>query len=82
MHASKRMRSLLLAIGLAGVCTLGTGCQSNELETGYKFTRLGKTTPTQRRAFYAGPFSPEAREAMLEGNGESQAITRRPRPGM
>ena len=75
------MRRGLLAVGLVGASALGTGCQSNELETGYQFTRLGKSTPAQRRAYYAGPFSPEARNAMLEGNGESQANTRRPRPG-
>lgn len=80
MQAS-RWRTLL-AIGLIGASPLALGCQSNELETGYKFTRLGKATPAQRRAYYAGPFSPEARNAMLDGNGESQSAARRPRPGM
>jgi hypothetical protein len=82
MQASKRMRRTLLATGLAGTAILGVGCSNNELETGYKFQRLGSSTATQRRAFYAGPFSPEAREAMLEGNGDAQSAQRRPRPGM
>ncbi len=76
------MRRNLMAIGLALSAGGMVGCQSNELETGYKFSRLGRATPLQRRAYYAGPFSPEAREAMMDGNGEATGAVRRPRPGM
>jgi hypothetical protein len=82
MEASKWMRRTALAIGLIGALGWSTGCSSNELETGYKFQRLGSSTPTQRRAYYAGPFSPEAREAMMDSGGESSMNARRPRPGM
>lgn len=67
---------------LAIIPLLGSGCTTTELETGYKFQRLGSSTASQRRAYYAGPFSPEAREAMIEGNGEPSTAARRPRPGM
>lgn len=74
MRTTARILSLaLLALATAS----STGCSSNKLETGYVYTPLG-STPTQRRAYYAGPFSPEAREAM---RGVDGAPDRRPRPG-
>lgn len=66
-------------------CTLplvGVGCGSNKLETGYQYSPLGESA-TKRRAYYAGPFSPEAREALL-APGNDTAVgpdARRPRPG-
>jgi hypothetical protein len=57
------------------------GCGSNKLETGYAYTPLG-STPTQRRAYYAGPFTPEAREALRSGDPTPGANDRSPRrPG-
>lgn len=42
------------------------GCRpSNQLETGYRYTPLG-STESQRRAFYADPFSADARRAEIE----------------
>lgn len=82
MQASKRMRRGLAAIILVAGGSIGLGCQKNELETGYKFNRLGGSTQTQRRAYYAGPFSPEARQAMMESNnGDVPSAMRRPTPG-
>jgi len=54
------------------------GCGKGQLETGYKYTPLGSTS-VQRRAYYSGPFSPEARQAQMEQ--VQQAGTRRPNPG-
>lgn len=76
------MRRTVLAVGLLGATGWSTGCSSNELETGYKFQRLGSSTASQRRAYYAGPFSPEAREAAMSGDGDASSAMRRPRPGM
>ncbi len=71
-----RTRSFLaLAVLLATV-----GCSSNKLETGYAYTPLG-STPSQRRAYYAGPFSPEAREALRSGDAPAGADRRAGRPG-
>ena len=75
------MRRVVLLAGVAGTIGAGVGCSSNELETGYQFQRLGSSTASQRRAYYAGPFSPEARAAMMEGD-EPSGAARRPRPGM
>ena len=55
------------------------GCGSNKLETGYAYTPLS-STPTQRRAYYAGPFSPEARDAAQQ-EAPAAAPERRSRPG-
>jgi hypothetical protein len=71
------VRILSLAL-LSLAAALSTGCSSNKLETGYVYTPLG-STPSQRRAYYAGPFSPEAREAMR--NSDVTPADRRPRPG-
>jgi len=75
-----RMRRLALVLLVALVTLVpGVGCARQTLETGYKFTPLG-ASPTQRRAYYAGPFSPEARQAQMEA--ASDESDRRPRPGM
>jgi hypothetical protein len=56
------------------------GCGSRQLETGYTFTPLG-ASPAQRRAYYAGPFSPEARNAMMSESAESGPSNASRRPG-
>ncbi|MFN4241685.1 MAG: hypothetical protein ACK4PI_00450 [Tepidisphaerales bacterium] len=58
------------------VWAASSGC-SNRLETGYEPVRL-TATPAQRRAFYAPPFSPEARSVP---DREEEIRQRRPRPG-
>ena len=53
------------------------GC-STTLETGYK-PRLIGDSDVKRRAYYASPFTPEAKAAQLER--EQELESRRPRPG-
>jgi hypothetical protein len=70
-------RSKLAILAAATLFALPlTGC-SNKLETGYEPNRLG-ASPQARRAFYAPPFSPEARAVE---DRESELNNRRPRPG-
>jgi hypothetical protein len=63
------------------IATCTAGCRGGRLETGYEYTPLGQSN-TQRRAYYAGPFSPEAREAQAEIRTGGDDVDRRPRPGM
>lgn len=67
-----------LAILIASVTVVG--CGSRQLETGYTYTPLG-ASPAQRRAYYAGPFSPEARSAMMSESADSPAGGASRRPG-
>lgn len=68
---------LWVALGvLALAAPMLGGCRSR-LETGYEPVRL-TATPQQRRAFYAPPFSPEARSVP---DREEEIRQRRPRPG-
>jgi hypothetical protein len=67
------MNRLLL---LFCVCVSAAGCTSGELETGYRYTKLGDSQAKQR-GYYAGPFSKEARQAALEADD----FDRRPKPG-
>ena len=62
---------------VAGLLLAG-GCGQATLETGYQ-PRLLKDSPAMQRAYYASPFSPEARAPALERDQEIEA--RRPRPG-
>ena len=62
-----------LVIGLIGVAA---GCGA-ELETGYKPHKLG-VSDAERRAYYAAPFTPEAKAAAAEKQEELKA--RRPMP--
>lgn len=72
----------LASLVLATAALASAGCGSNKLETGYQYTPLG-ATPVQRRAYYAGPFSPEARDAMMsEDRDAASSGDRRGRPGM
>lgn len=56
-------RMLTIGVILATACA-GLGC-GGKLETGYRYRPLGESQ-AQRRAYYAGPFSPEARAAQME----------------
>lgn len=53
------------------------GC-SNKLETGYQPRTIG-SDETERRGYYAAPFSREAREARQNADYDTDA--RRPGPG-
>jgi hypothetical protein len=53
------------------------GCSST-LEDGYNPRKLG-ASDAERRAYYASPFTPEAKKAQSEREQEIDA--RRPRPG-
>ena len=53
------------------------GC-SNKLETGYEPRAIG-SNETERRGYYAAPFSKEAREARQKADYD--ADVRRPSPG-
>ena len=54
-----------------------SGCSST-LETGYK-PRLLNDSDVKRRAYYASPFTPEAKAAQSERQQELES--RRPHPG-
>jgi hypothetical protein len=56
----------------AGVALL-VGC-SDRLETGYRPQRLGDSD-TQRRAYYAAPFSPESQ---VPDEAKAERLHRRP----
>ncbi len=74
------MRRILLATaGAIAILFSGVGCRTDQLETGYKYTPLGDS-PARQKAYYAGPFSKEAREAQAENRTETEE--RRVRPGM
>jgi hypothetical protein len=62
-----------LVVSIAAAAAAG-GC-SLQLETGYKYRPLG-ASPTERRAYYASPFTPEA--AAAEQERASQNRTHRP----
>ena len=68
-----RMRTALAALTL--VAMAGSGCDSN-LVTGYQPRRLGDS-PAQRRAYYAGKYSPQSNAAQ----GEHLDDVRSRRPG-
>ncbi len=71
-----RMRRFLVIAG-SGIATVLAGC-SNKLETGYAPRTIG-SNETERRGYYAAPFSKEAREARQEAGDNTDA--RRPTPG-
>ena len=57
--------SALAALLCAGLLPLGCKSKPKTLETGYRYDPLNSTT-VQRRAFYADPYSVEARRAEME----------------
>jgi hypothetical protein len=61
---------------VAGLALVLGGC-TNVLETGYKPRKLGSTA-IERRAYFAGPFTPAAREAQSQEARERQFERRRP----
>lgn len=69
MPAARRVVLALLVL----TSIAAPGCGGRKLETGYQYTPLG-ATPVQRRAYYAGPFSPEARDALMSREGAGDAI--------
>lgn len=71
-----KSRIVILA-ALVALVFPATACKS-KLETGYVPVKLN-ASPQQRRAFYAAPFSPEARAAP---DREEEINQRRPRPGL
>lgn len=78
-RANESTRKTLSALLLGAALTGGLlGCRGRQLETGYVYTPLG-SSPTQRRAYYAGPFSDEARAAQAERQTDLES--RRPVPG-
>jgi len=73
MHRRTSFASLVVLVALLPAL----GC-SNTLETGYKPRKLGASN-TERRSYYASPFTPEARAAQLDRERELEK--RRPTPG-
>jgi hypothetical protein len=69
--------SLLFGSAVGVVVLVAAGC-SNTLETGYKPRALGDSS-VKRRAYYAAPFTPEAKAG--EAAREQELDMRRPRPG-
>lgn len=64
-------------LSLLSALLLPIGACANKLETGYVPVKLN-ASPQQRRAFYAPPFSPEARSVPSR---EDELNMRRPQPG-
>ena len=53
------MRRIFRTVGVVALLSVaGVGC-SSKLETGYEPRALG-ASPTERRGYYASPFTPEA----------------------
>ena len=66
-------RAGLLAVLLTSVTAgLSAGC-SDKLETGYEPRRLGATA-TERRGYYAPPFTPEAAAAAQQGRDDFRPL--------
>lgn len=72
-----RLRRAAIFATLVLTLVAGPGCGGHKLETGYVYTPLGDSTAKQRRAYYAGPFSPEARDAMMNENADGTSGPRR-----
>jgi hypothetical protein len=62
-------------MGVAALC----GC-SNKLETGYQPRTIG-SNETERRGYYAAPFTKEAREAREKASTDFDTNAGRARPG-
>ena len=69
MQCVLKARGPLLLVVLPG---LVLGCGSQQLETGYRYRPLNSTT-VERRAFYADPYSLEARQAEAERDAVDSA---------
>ena len=64
--------SLLVMVGICGC--------SNKLETGYQPRTIG-SNETERRGYYAAPFTKEAREAREKMANDFDSNAGRARPG-
>jgi hypothetical protein len=71
------MRTWMALAALALAALAGSGCDTN-LVTGYQPRRLGDS-PAQRRAYYAGKYTPQSHAAEQEKLDEIRA--RRPVTG-
>jgi hypothetical protein len=71
-------RTSITSLVVAGLTLLAASGCTNTLETGYKPRKLGASS-TERRSYYASPFTPEARAAQLDRERELEK--RRPTPG-
>jgi hypothetical protein len=71
----RKRTALLAAFTLAAMA--GAGCETN-LVTGYEPRRLGDS-PAQRRAYYAGKYSPQSHVA--EQDKADEIRSRRPGSG-
>ena len=67
------MRFVATSFSIVFLAAALAGC-SDRLETGYRPQRLGDTD-TQRRAYYAAPFSPESQ---VPDDVKSERLHRRP----
>ena len=66
----------LLLLGLVVASGAAAGC-SDRLETGYE-PRALNATPTERRGYYAPPFTPEAAAAQQNRGDDDLRSIRRP----
>jgi len=57
-------------VGWLALSVAGGGC-AMDLETGYKYRPLS-ASPTERRAYYASPYTPEAAAAQHEQSNENR----------
>ena len=64
----RRSRTLFCVLAVLWFGFIAAGC-SMELETGYKYRPLN-ATPTQRRGYYASPYSQEKAAADAEAKGK------------
>jgi hypothetical protein len=71
----RKKRAIFTAILGLGVLPILSACK-NELETGYKYTRLDMTD-SEEKAMYADPFS----EAAAEAHQDQQQDNSAPRAG-
>ena len=79
MSAPRRPRLLAAATATTALCA-AAGCTSNKLESGYAYRPLNSST-VERRAFYADPYSLDARRAESEKRDAANAAPAGRRPG-
>ena len=66
--------------GGAGMAAATAGCDSSQLETGYRYRRLG-ASDNERRAYYAPEYSREAAMAGAQRESSDVSNMARRRPG-
>lgn len=77
-HDRRWMNRLKMLVGAAGLISLA-GC-SNTLESGYAPRPLGVSS-TERRGYYASPFTPEAAAAQASKSDVAADANSYRRPG-